>query len=58
MLWAHRANQVNLVQQGTAVTQGHQVCLESMAYLGLLARKVERAIQVYLGHLGRMVLQD
>lgn len=86
-----RANQENLVQQGTAVTQGHQVYLESMVYLGLLGKKVERwvhtcqshintdhchliwahvfiaecfscvffrGIQVYLGHLGRTVLQD
>lgn len=37
-----RANQENLVQQGTAVTQGHQVYLESMVYLGLLGKKVER----------------
>ena len=37
-----RANRENQVQQGTAVTQGHQVYLENTVYLGLLGKKVER----------------
>lgn len=45
-----RENQVNLVQQGTGVTLGHQVYLVSMVYLGLLARKVERLV-LFVTHL-------
>lgn len=46
-----RANQENLVQQGTAVTQGHQVYLESMVYLGLLGKKVERWVHTCQSHI-------
>lgn len=41
-----RANQESPAHQGTEVTQEHQVYLESMVYLGLLGRKVERSVHI------------
>lgn len=54
----HKVNQVNLAQQETEVTQGLQVCLESMVYPELQGKRVGREILVYLGHLERVVQLD
>lgn len=49
---------MSLGPRATAVIQEPRVCLVSTVYQVLLGRKVEREIQVYLGHQGKMAPQD